>query len=175
MFKKAPAPQEMFKKAPAPAPAPKKMLGSNAPAPAPQHWSEGTPLEYWPVCSNSHRLPNVCVFCELYCLQHVFFYAFCKPLCSIVLLPSSAILTNLTLFIFHVLNTTVSLFTVKPFCDLSLPVCPAPFGVLCAWWNTHTMTVLHHGLYNFIVFFLLEKKNSTLPLQSLSINYKVPL
>ena len=33
----APAPAEMFKKAPAPAPAPEKMLGSNAPAPAPQH------------------------------------------------------------------------------------------------------------------------------------------
>ena len=34
-----------------------------------------------------------------------------NPLCSIALLPSSAILTNLTLFIFHVPNTTVSLFT----------------------------------------------------------------
>jgi len=66
---------------------------------------------------NSHRVPNVCVFCELYCLQNVF-YAFCKlpKLCSIVLLPSSAILTNLTLFIFHVPNSnttsTVSLFSV---------------------------------------------------------------
>jgi len=54
---------------------------------------------------------------ELYCLQYVFlcFLISVNPLCSIVLLPSSAILTNLTLFIFHVPNTTVSLFTVKPF------------------------------------------------------------
>jgi len=39
----------------------------------------------------------------------MFFYAFCKALVqySIVLLPSSAILTNLTFFIFHVPNTTV--------------------------------------------------------------------
>jgi len=28
-------------------------------------------------------------------------------------------------------------------------------GVLCAWSNTHTMAVLHHGLYNFTVFFFL--------------------
>jgi len=26
--------------------------------------------------------------------------------------------------------------------------------VLYAWWNTHTMTVLHQGLYHFTVFFL---------------------
>jgi len=78
------------------------------------------------------------------------------PLCSIVLLPSSAILTNLTLFIFHVPNnTTVSLFTVKPCCNLSLPLSVEPqLGCYVRWWNTHTMTVLHHGLYNFTVFFL---------------------
>jgi len=64
-------------------------------------WSDGTPPAYWPVCKfdlilatlsaltmlflpvtcfssmNSHRLPNVCVFCELYCLQYVF-CALCK-------------------------------------------------------------------------------------------------
>ena len=65
-------------------------------------WSEGTPPAYWPVCKfvlilaalNAltsvpvHYLPNashqwiaiafrMCVFCELYCLQYVF-YALCK-------------------------------------------------------------------------------------------------
>jgi len=76
-----------------------------------------------------------------------------KPLCSIVLLPFSAILTNLTLFIFHVPNANVLLFTVKPFCNLSLPLSVQPhLVVLCAWSNTHTMAVLH-GLYNFTVFF----------------------
>jgi len=70
-----------------------------------------------------------------------------NPLRSIVLLPFSAILTNLILFIFHVPNTTVLLFTVKPFCNLSLPLSAQPhLGVLCAWSNTHTMAVLHHGL-----------------------------
>jgi len=44
-----------------------------------------------------------------------------KPLCSIVLLPFSAILTNLILFIFHVPNTTV-----KPFCNLK-----SVFAYLC--------------------------------------------
>ena len=102
---------------------------------------------------HSHRLPNVCVFCELYCLQYVLMLSV-KPLCSIVLLPFSAILTNLILFIFHVPNTTVLLFTVKPVCNLSLPLSAQPhLGVLCAWSNTHTMAVLHHGLYNFTVFF----------------------
>jgi len=77
-----------------------------------------------------------------------------KPLCSIVLLPFSAILTNRILFIFHVHNTTILLFTVKPFCNLSLPLSVQPhLGVLCAWWNTHTMAVPHHGLYNSTVFF----------------------
>jgi len=58
------------------------------------------------------------------------------------------------------LTLLVLLFNVKPFRNLSLPlshVCPTPFEVLnqlCAWWNTHTKTVLHHGLYNFTVFFL---------------------
>jgi len=108
---------------------------------------------------HSHCLPNVCVFCERYCLQHVFFLTVSiKPLRSVVLLPFSAILTDLILFIFHVLNTTVSLFTVKPFCNLSvsLPLSAQPhLGMLCAWSNTHTiMAVLHHhhGLYNFTVF-----------------------
>jgi len=49
-----------------------------------------------------------------------------KPLGSVVFLPSSAILTNLTLFIFHVPNTTVLLFTVKPFCNLYLPLSVQP-------------------------------------------------
>jgi len=71
---------------------------------------------------NSHRLPNACVFCEVYCLQYVFFMLSVKPLCSIVLLPFLAILTNIILFAFHVSNTTVLLFFVKPFCNLSLPL-----------------------------------------------------
>ena len=96
-----------------------------------------------------------------------------KPLHSIVLLPFSAILTNLILFIFHVPNTTVLLFTVKPFCNLSLPVplsAQHHLGVLCAWLNTHTMAVLHRGLYNFTALFILEinsscrKKSLFLPL-----------
>jgi len=38
-------------------------------------------------------------------------------------------------------------------CNLSLTLSVQPhLGVLCAWWNTHTMAVLHHGLYNFTVF-----------------------
>jgi len=54
-------------------------------------------------------------------------------MCSIVLLPFSAILTNFILFIFHVPNTTVLLFTVKAFCNLSLPLSAQPYlGVLCA-------------------------------------------
>jgi len=62
-----------------------------------------------------------------------------KPLCSIVLLPSSAILTNLTLFIFHVPNTTVLLFTVvKPFCDLSLPLSVQPHLGCYVPGGTHT-------------------------------------
>jgi len=78
-----------------------------------------------------------------------------KPLTSTVLLPFSAILTNLILFVFHVSSTTVLLFTVKPFCNLSLPLPVQPhLGVLCAWWNTHTMVVLHHHLYNFTVFYI---------------------
>jgi len=78
-----------------------------------------------------------------------------KPLCSIVLLYFSAILTNLILFVFHVPNTTVLLLTVKRFCNLSLPLSVQPhLGVLCAWWSTHTMAVLHHGLYNFTVLYI---------------------
>jgi len=48
-------------------------------------------------------------------------------LCSIVLLPFSAILTNPILFIFHVPSTTVLLFTVKTFCNLSLPLSVQPY------------------------------------------------
>jgi len=67
-----------------------------------------------------------------------FFMLSVKPLCSIVFLPFSAILTNLILFVFHVSNTTGLLFTVKPLCNLSLPLSVQPhLGVLCAWWNTH--------------------------------------
>jgi len=54
---------------------------------------------------------------------------------------------------------------------MSLPLSAQPhMGVLCAWLNTHTMAVLHHGLYNFTVFFcfgnvwfyfILESKKKT--------------
>jgi len=62
-----------------------------------------------------------------------------KPLCSIVLLPFSAILTNLILFIFHVPNATVLLLTVKRFCNLSLPLSvQAHLGVAtCLVEHTH--------------------------------------
>ena len=94
------------------------------------------------------------VFSVSFIVYSMFFMLSVKPLCSIVLLPFSAILTNLILFIFHVPNTSVLLFTVKPFCNLPLPLSAQPnLGVLCAWSNTHTVAVLHHGLYNFIVFF----------------------
>jgi len=88
----------------------------------------------------SHRLPNVCVFCELYCLQYVF-YAFCKASVQYVFLPFSAILTNLILFIFHAPNTTVLLFTVRPFFVICLfaSVCPTPFGgAMSVPGRTHT-------------------------------------
>jgi len=66
----------------------------------------------------------------------IFFMPSVKPPCSIVLLPFSAILTNLILFILPVHDTTVSLFTVKPFCILSLPLSVQPhLGVLHAWWK----------------------------------------
>jgi len=61
-----------------------------------------------------------------------------NPLCSIVLLLSSDILTNLTLFIFHVPNTIVSLFTVKPFRNLSLPLSVQPHLGCYVPGGTHT-------------------------------------
>ena len=97
------------------------------------------------------RMPVFSVSCTVF---GMFFMLTVKPLRSIVLLPFSAILTNLILLIFYVPNTTVLLFTVKPFCNLSLPLsAQSHLGVLRAWSNTHTMAVLHHGLYNFTVFF----------------------
>ena len=78
------------------------------------------------------------VFSVSFIVFSIFFMLSVKPLCSTVLLPFSAILINFILFIFHVPNTTVLLFTVKPFCNLSLPLSVQPYlGVLCAWWNTH--------------------------------------
>ena len=47
-------------------------------------------------------------FIPIYCLQYLFFLMLsAKPLCSVVLLPFSAILTNLILFIFHVGYSTL--------------------------------------------------------------------
>ena len=78
------------------------------------------------------------VFSVNFIVFSMFFILSVKPLCSIVLLPFSAILTNLILFIFHVPNTAVLLFTVKPFCNLSLPLSTNPFGgAMCLVEHTH--------------------------------------
>ena len=61
------------------------------------------------------------VFSVSFIVFSMFFYAFCKPPVQYCFAPSLAILTNLTLF-FFMYDTTVSLFTVKPFCNLSLPL-----------------------------------------------------
>jgi len=89
--------------------------------------------------------PSECL-CFLWALLSsvCFFMLSVNPLCCVVLLPSSAILTNLTLFISHVLNTTVSLFAVKPFCNLSLPLSVQPHLGYYVPGGTHTMMVLHH-------------------------------
>jgi len=96
---------------------------------------------------NSHSLLNICVFFKLYCLLHVlcfivfsmFFMLSERPLCSIVLLPCLAILTNLILFFIYPTHSEL-LFTVKPFYNLSLPLSTQPFSVvLCAWWNIHAL------------------------------------
>jgi len=56
-------------------------------------------------------------------------------LCSIVLLPSSAILTNLTLL---QSDTTVLLLTVKTLCNLSLPLSVQPHLGCYVPGGTHT-------------------------------------
>jgi len=51
------------------------------------------------------------------------------------------------------LTHTGSLFTVKPFYNLSLPLSTQPHSVvLCAWWNIHTMAVLHYGLWVIVLY-----------------------
>jgi len=98
----------------------------------------------------------------------MFFMLSIKPQCSIVLLPFSlAILTNLILFVFHVPNTThycsVLLFFNLFVISLYLVCLFNLIWVQCAWWNTHTMVVLvvmvvlHNGLYNFTVFYILHR------------------
>ena len=90
------------------------------------------------------------VFSVSFIVFSMFFMLSVKPLCNIVLLDFSAILSNLILFIFHVHNTTQLYY-----CLLY------NLFVICLS-NTHTMAVLHHGLYNFTVFFslgmLIKKK-----------------
>jgi len=66
------------------------------------------------------------VFSVSFTVFSMFFMLSVKPLCSVVLLHFSTILSNPTLFIFHVPDTTVLLFTVKPFCNLSLPLSVQP-------------------------------------------------
>jgi len=66
---------------------------------------------------NSYYLPNICVFCKLYCLLHVlhsivfsmFFMLSVRSLCSIVLLHSLAILNNLILFFMYPTHTELLL------------------------------------------------------------------
>jgi len=65
-----------------------------------------------------------------------------KPLCSIVLLPFSAILTDLILFFMHPTHTGL-LFAVKTFYNLSLPI-QCHSVVLCAWCDIHEVVVLHY-------------------------------
>ena len=92
---------------------------------------------------NEWPLPSICV-CFLWALLSsvcFFFILSVKPLCSIVLLPFSAILTNLILFVFHVPNTTVLLFTVKPFSDFVIcltSVCSSSSeGAMCLVEHTY--------------------------------------
>jgi len=73
-----------------------------------------------------------------------FFMLSVNPLCSIVLLPYSAIFTNLILFIFHVPNTTV-----KPLCNLSLPLSAQPVAVDCIvlnYWGNHKRKMAIRGI-----------------------------
>ena len=126
-------------------------------------WREETPSAYWHLhkfdlilatLSALTSVPYSCssvasfqwmviafrmsVFSVSFIAFGIFFMPSVKPTCSIVLFPFSSIMTNLILFIFPVNNTTVSLFTVKPFCILSLPLSVQPrLGVLHAWWNIH--------------------------------------
>ena len=102
---------------------------------------------------NGHRLPNVRVFCELHCLQY-FFMPSMKPPHSNVLLPFSAILTNLILIFF--MYTTVLcrclLFNLFVFC-----LCLCLFNPIWGCYmpgGTYTMVVPHHGQYNFTVFYI---------------------
>ena len=84
-------------------------------------------------------------------VQYVFFMLSIKPLCSIVFLPFSAILTNLSLFVFHASNTTGLPFTVYLFV-ICLYLCL--FNLICGRYvpgGPHTAAVLHHGLYYFTV------------------------
>jgi len=77
------------------------------------------------------------VFSVSFIVFSTFFVLSVKPLCSNVLIPFSAILTKLILFISHVPNTTVSLFSVKPFCNLSLPLSKPIWGYYVPG-RTHT-------------------------------------
>ena len=78
------------------------------------------------------------VFSVSFIVFSMFFMLCVKPLCSIVLHPFSAILTNLSLFIFHVPNTTVLLFTVKPFVICLYLCLPNPIWGCYALGRTHT-------------------------------------
>jgi len=85
-----------------------------------------------------------------------FFILSVKPLCSIVLLPFSAILANLILFVFHVSNTTGLLLTVKPICNVFTSACSTSFGgAMCLVDHTHNGgTPPWHGLHNWLGAFL---------------------
>ena len=73
---------------------------------------------------NEQPLPPECL-CFLWALlcSVRFFMLSVKPLCSIVLLPFSAILTNLILFNFHVPNTTVVYYSYCLLLNLLFVIC----------------------------------------------------
>ena len=112
------------------------------------------------------------VFSMSFVLSMFFLCFLYNPLCSIVKLPSSAILTNITLFIFQVPNTAVLLFTDKPFCNLSLPLsvqhhlgCYVPGGTHTQWrYSIMVCTIL---LFSFLldifvyIFYFLTRQHVT--------------
>ena len=97
------------------------------------------------------------VFSVSFIVFSMFFLLSVKPLCSTVLLPFSAILSNLILFIFHVPNTTVLLFTVKP-CVICLYLClPNPIwgwyvpGPTHTQWQYSIMVCINLLCFSFLV------------------------
>jgi len=104
------------------------------------------------------------VFSVSFIVFSMFFMLSVKPLCSIVLLPFSAILTNLILFIFHVPNTTVlllNLFVICLYLCLFNPICGCyvPDGTHTQWWYS-IMVCIILLCFTFHPAVLCRKKNS---------------